>query len=536
MLKKLLVTICLVLALSLALGACSPTATASDEAANTLYSLGLFQGTGSDSQGNPVFELGRAPTRAEAVTMLVRLLGADLKSENPLPFTDVPNWAKPYVSYAFSNGLTNGTGPSAFGSNDAASATQYLSFVLRALGYSSGSDFRWDAAWELSDALGLTHGEYRAGCSFTRGDVASISLSALYQPVSGSGETLAARLCASGAIKDEALARKLLGDAAFTPAAALSPLELHFIDVGQADSILVRCGSHAMLVDGGNVADSSLLYSYLKDLDVTALDCVVGTHAHEDHIGGLAGALNFATTKKALCPVTSYDSEAFKNFKAALAKQGVAITVPEAGDSFSLGDAAVTVLAAGGDGGEVNNTSIVLRIDHGERSFLLMGDAELESETKILDSGKNVDVDLIKIGHHGSESSTGYRLLYEASPQYAVISCGQNNSYGHPDEAVMSRLRDAGVKVCRTDMQGHIVCRSDGHTLTVSTERNAQADTNPKPSGGETAASSYIGNINSKIFHLSTCASLPLEKNRFYFGTRQEAVSAGYTPCSKCKP
>lgn len=538
MFKKLVVTICFILALSLAMSACSSgAATASDEAARVLHSLGLFQGTGTDTAGEPVFELERAPTRAEAVTMLVRLLGADISSEGAeLPFTDVPAWARPYVSYAYANGLTTGIDAVTFGSNDTATATQYLSFVLRALGYRSGRDFRWDAAWELSDALGLTEGEYHADSSFTRGDVSSISRSALFQTLSGSSETLAMRLCGSGAIKDEALARQLLGEHAFRTDDVLAPLQLHFIDVGQADSILVLCGDAAMLVDGGNVEDSSLIYSYLSDLGVRTLDYIVCTHPHEDHVGGLAGALNYATAKKALCPVTEYDSAAFDNFVSALDKQGLSITIPDAGDEFYLADAKVTVLAPTQSYGEMNNNSLVLRIDHGERSILLLGDAELESEQDMLSSGISLDADLIKIGHHGSDSSTSYHLLYEVSPQYAVISCGANNSYGHPSDAVMSRLRDADVKVFRTDMQGHIVCRSDGHTLSISTARNSGIDTNPSAGGGETSAGSYIGNVNSNIFHLPSCSSLPMEKNRVYFAQRPQAVNAGYKPCSRCNP
>lgn len=542
MIKRLLSTISLILMLALLLSACSPgaAATGSARSADILHSLGLFNGTATGADGKPIFELERSPTRAEAVTMLVRLLGADLSADaGASPFEDVPAWAEPYVSYAWAKALTNGTGEKTFGPGSPSSATQYIAFVLRALGYSSEKDFRWDAAWELSDRLSLTNGQYSASSPFTREDAADISLAALYQPILGSGETLCSRLCASGAIKDAALARALLGDKAFnSPAEASSRLEVHFIDVGQADSILLLCDGQAMLIDGGNVSDSSLIYSYLKSHNVTELDYVVCTHAHEDHVGGLAGALNYAAAKKVFCPVTSYESTAFSNFLAALKKQNLSITVPGAGDSFALGGATVTVLAPIFEHDEVNNSSIVLRVDHGERSFLFMGDAELESEQEMLFCGCPVAADLIKIGHHGSESSTGYRLLYESSPQYAVISCGENNSYGHPDEAVMSRLRDAEVQVFRTDMQGNIVCISDGHALTITTEKNRNVETNPTAQTGDTGsqAVSYIGNVNSKIFHLPTCSSLPMEKNRVYFAARPAAVNAGYRPCGNCHP
>ncbi len=183
--------LCLMLALA---PAASAVGDAADEAAGALYEMGLFQGTSVNADGTPVFDLDRAPTRAEAVTMLVRLLGGEgaaLAGDWDMPFTDVPAWAEPYVGYAYSRGLAAGTGETAFGSGDSVTASQYLTFVLRALGYESGTDFEWDAAWELSDEIGLTSGEYGASTtSFTRGDVALISYAALGCEVKGGGMTL----------------------------------------------------------------------------------------------------------------------------------------------------------------------------------------------------------------------------------------------------------------------------------------------------------------------------------------------------------
>lgn len=177
----------LLLSLMLILIAVSGSVSASNNAqtaAEHLYELGLFQGTGTDENGKPNFDLNRTPSRAEAITMLVRLLGkeADAKAGTwDIPFTDVADWAKPYVGYAYANGLTSGTSSTTFGGNDPVTATQYLTLVLRALGYSSSTDFAWDRAWECSDAIGLTNGQYNAqnNTSFLRGDVAIISDSAL---------------------------------------------------------------------------------------------------------------------------------------------------------------------------------------------------------------------------------------------------------------------------------------------------------------------------------------------------------------------
>ena len=173
--------LCLVLALSP--GALAVELTDAGTAAGELHEMGLFEGTSENADGTPVFELERAPTRAEAVTMLVRLLGredAALAGNWDTPFTDVPAWAEPYVGYAYTRGFTDGTGATTYGSGASVTASQYITFVLRALGYESGTDFEWDAAWELSDEIGLTSGEYGASTrNFTRGDVAIISLGAL---------------------------------------------------------------------------------------------------------------------------------------------------------------------------------------------------------------------------------------------------------------------------------------------------------------------------------------------------------------------
>ena len=183
--------LCLMLTLAPFASAASDKA---NEAANALYELGLFQGTAENADGTPVFDLDRAPTRAEAVTMLVRLLGGEdaaLAGDWDTPFTDVPAWAEPYVGYAYSKGLTDGTGETAFGSDTSVTAAQYITFVLRALGYESGADFEWDKAWELSDEIGLTGGEYGAStASFLRGDVAVISYDALSCTLKDSDVTL----------------------------------------------------------------------------------------------------------------------------------------------------------------------------------------------------------------------------------------------------------------------------------------------------------------------------------------------------------
>lgn len=286
-----------------------------------------------------------------------------------------------------------------------------------------------------------------------------------------------------------------------------STFSIHFIDVGQADAALVECDGHYILIDGGNKADSSKIYSVLKKAAVPKLDIIVGTHAHEDHIGGIPGAFNYTTADLTLCPVTSYDSEAFEDFKKYAEKNGGGITVPKPGDTYPLGSATVEILGLNG-GSDINDTSIILRIVYGETSFLFAGDAEREAEQMVLATGADLSATVLKVGHHGSDSSTTYPFLRSVMPQYAVISVGVDNSYGHPTEDTLSRLRDAGVQVLRTDMQGSIYCTSDGEKVTFTTERNADADTLGIAAAAEAKLERLIkescGNYNAKTNRILT--------------------------------
>lgn len=335
-----------------------------------------------------------------------------------------------------------------------------------------------------------------------------------------------------------------------------STFAVHYIDVGQADAALVLCDGKAMLIDGGNAEDSNLIYSYLKSHSIDHLDYIVCTHAHEDHVGGLAGALNYASVGTAYCPVTSYDSRAFESFVKYLGNQGVNITVPSHGDNFSLGSAECQVLGPIYSSSDPNNTSLVIKIVYGNTSFLFTGDAERDEEQDILNAGYDISCTVLKVGHHGSDTSTSYVWLRSAAPSYAVISVGKGNSYGHPTEDVLSRLRDADVTTFRTDMQGDIICISDGTTVTFEVERNADAETlahagagshqetepivvAPAITNSEETGTDYIGNKNTKKFHYDWCSSVDQmkESNKYYYtGTRDEMIAKGYEPCKRCDP
>ena len=315
-----------------------------------------------------------------------------------------------------------------------------------------------------------------------------------------------------------------------------APLEVHFIDVGQALSVLVECDGQFMLYDGGNVDDGSLIVSYLQSQGVERLEYVFCSHAHEDHVGGLAAALAYFPAYHVYSPVTEASTKCFKDFVKYTQQQGLQVEVPAVGTMWPLGGATVTMLGPVAQYSDTNDTSIVLRIDYGSTSFLLTGDMEKTAETDLVNSGANLKADVLQVGHHGSGTSTGYAFLNAVLPEMGIISCGVNNKYGHPHEETLSILRDAGVDVYRTDLQGTITIGSDGQNYTVGTEHFAEdAQLNPTdPAASSTAQQAYIGNVNSKKFHLPTCPNLPAEKNQILFSSYEEAVEAGYTPCSSC--
>ena len=332
-----------------------------------------------------------------------------------------------------------------------------------------------------------------------------------------------------------------------------SYFEIHFIDVGQADAELIICDDHAMWVDGGYKSDSSLIYSYLKKENITELDYIICSHPHEDHVGGLAGALNYAKAKNALCPVDSYDSDGFNDFKKYLDNQGVEITKPAVGESFSLGNSTVSVLGPTINGSG-NNNSLVLRVVYGQTSFLLTGDAEFEEEQYMLNSGQELSSTVLKVGHHGSDSSTSAQFLNAVMPQYAVISVGTDNAYGHPSQTVLDNFKQFNVDVFRTDLQGDVICSSNGQSVSFTVEKNKDADTlstvyqdpvlrvfpfDTQPENIEADNIDYVLNTNTKKYHYPNCSSVNQMKDKnkeFYSGTREEIIAKGYSPCGNCRP
>ena len=244
-------------------------------------------------------------------------------------------------------------------------------------------------------------------------------------------------------------------------------LKVHFIDVGQADSILIQCDGENLLLDGGNKADSSLIYSYLKKYEITNLKYVINSHPHEDHVGGLSGALNFAKANQVFSSFSEYDSKAFYDFVKNTEKQNLQVEILKAGSELSLGNAKIKVLAPIFYDDKMNNNSLVLHLVYDEISFLFTGAMEFDEELSLLDLDLIPQCTVLKVAHHGSENATSYRLLRSVLPQVAVISVGKNNSYGHPGKETLARLNENVSKIYTTMESGAITVRVKQKEMSV---------------------------------------------------------------------
>ncbi len=320
-------------------------------------------------------------------------------------------------------------------------------------------------------------------------------------------------------------------------------LSAHFINVGQGDSILLQLpNNQTMLVDAGQNEASLTVVSYLQNQGIKKIDYLVATHPHADHIGGMDTVIQAFEIGKVYMPRVTTTTENFESVLRSLQAKGLKITPAKAGLTvIDQGGLKINFLAPCSSGYEdLNNWSAVLKVQFRNSSFLLTSDAQSESEQEMLASGANLKADVLKVGHHGSYSSTTPTFLKAVSPKYAVISVGAGNDYGHPHQETLAKLVNAGVKVYRTDRDGTVIFVSDGKTLTV---RLGYTIVPRAPDGAVVApvvpsSGGYIGNKNSKKFHRSDCqwAQKIAAHNRVVFRSREEAIKAGYVPCKVCRP
>ena len=339
-------------------------------------------------------------------------------------------------------------------------------------------------------------------------------------------------------------------------------MAVHFLDVGQGLSILVQSGGQTLIYDGGSRNASSFVVSYLKKQEVSTIDYLISSHYDEDHVSGLIGCLNAFNVKNVICADYVHDSGLYQSFVDTVASLGLKAQHPAVGTTFSFGTGSFTILAPReAVSGDSNENSVAIRLTNGSNHFVFTGDAQSGSEADMIQSGLDLTCDVLCLGHHGSASSSSAAFLMATQPDYAVISCGADNSYGHPDDLVMEYLSSMELPLFRTDKQGTIIACSDGTVINWNVEpcndytpgdysdsetapqNNVSAsdssETVSEPVSEPASGNSYVLNTNTHKFHYPFCYSAAKikDKNRQdYVGTRDELISMGYDPCGNCNP
>ncbi len=271
-------------------------------------------------------------------------------------------------------------------------------------------------------------------------------------------------------------------------AAGLDQMEVHFMDVGQGDATLVTCGGHAMLIDAGDDSKGTAIQNYLQKQKITKLDYLVLTHPDADHIGGAPVIITKFDIGKVFVSNFEKDNKTYQKLIQSLDDKRMKPLTPAVNSKYTLGTADITILAPGKTYDNPNDASIALLLKNGTRSFLFTGDAGEDAETDILETGIDISADVYKVGHHGSKYSTSKDFFEAVDPFYAVISCGEGNSYGHPHAETLNTLRTSGVMVYRTDEAGTIIASTDGKSISFNVPASESWKAG-EPTGGSTTAS-----------------------------------------------
>lgn len=298
-------------------------------------------------------------------------------------------------------------------------------------------------------------------------------------------------------------------------------LTVYFLDVGQADCILIQLPNNEnMLIDAGKNNSGKYVTDYINGLGIDTLDYVVGTHPHEDHIGGLDDVIDNFNIENLYMPYAETDTLTYKDVISSASAKSLSITPAKAGtEIYNSNGTVIDIIAPVSENyNNINNYSAVISLSYLDSKFLFMGDAEELSENEITN---DIDTDVLKVGHHGSDTSTSAGFLERTSPEYAVISVGADNSYGHPSYAVLDRLHSFGVTVFRTDIDGTVIIRSDGNSITtpISAEQTSTEET------------VYITKTGA-MYHRENCGYLGSSKISIPLSEAREK----YMPCSRCYP
>ena len=339
-------------------------------------------------------------------------------------------------------------------------------------------------------------------------------------------------------------------------------LEVHYIDIGQGDSVFIKQGEEAMLIDAGNNSKGTTVWSYLLNQNVEKLTYVIGTHPDADHIGGLDVIIYKFDCENIFMPARENDTKTYEEVINTVKAKSQNIKVPVQGEVYKLGKASFQILTDTGKdyGDNTNDYSIALRLTFGATSFLFTGDAEEAAEQDMLASGLPISSDVYKAAHHGADTANTEAFLQAVNPAYCVISCGKDNSYGHPRAGFLNNLRGMGVSVFRTDEQGTIMVVSDGENVRFNCSPSTSWKAGePVGSGeGSTGAAAgengiskgeadgnivtegqYVLNTSTRKFHRPDCSSIKkmADRNkRISDKTREELMKEGYEPCKNCNP
>jgi competence protein ComEC len=256
------------------------------------------------------------------------------------------------------------------------------------------------------------------------------------------------------------------------PGPTQQPFRVSFLDVGQGDAVLIEADDEVMMIDAGGNDQEVVLIDMLVKMGIEEIDILVGTHPHEDHIGGMDRVIERFETGKIFMPNVTHTTATFRSVMQSIKNSGLKISDSAAGSSHNLGSATWEIIAPNsGEYEDLNNYSIVIRLVYEGTAFLFTGDCEIESEAEMLDAGWGLDADVLKISHHGSSSSNSKEFLEAVSPEYGVICVGEDNPYGHPHQEVLERLDESDIRIYRTDMDGTVVFTSDGSNLEIETWR-----------------------------------------------------------------
>ena len=357
-----------------------------------------------------------------------------------------------------------------------------------------------------------------------------------------------------------ALTLVLPGNAVTAKADGQGDMAVHFIDVGQGLAILVQSGGENLLYDGGNRSHADEVVQYLKNQQVETINYMISSHYYEDHLGGLVKCLDNFEVEHVLGSDYVHTSDLFNTFMNTATAHAIIVEYPSVGDTYEFGTGSFTVMAPDGISQNSNDNSVVIRLVNGNNSFMFMGDAEETSEQDMISTGMNLDCDVLSLGHHGSASSTSWDLLEATSPSWAVISCGLNNTYGHPAAETMGKLSDMDIPVFRTDDQGTVIALSDGNTISWTQEpcndytsgsekqsTDSFVDQSEQYTNDAAATESYaaetdtsdtqgrmvwISATGSKYHSIPDCGNM--NPNKATQETESQALSQGYEACKKC--